>query len=115
MYCSIDDVAVFCGYQTFSETTTPTAVQVEDIIKIISDEIDYFIKLKNIEIDKTDDKTISLLKLYCIMGASAILLRTYLNNNQSSGSMLEGYENRYRDFINNMKKYFMFFQAAGMD
>ncbi len=115
MYCEINDVAVFCGYQTFSNTTVPTISQVGEIIKIVSNEIDYFLSLKKINIDKNDEKIKSILKLYSMMGASAIILRTYLNNNQEGGAMLEVYESRYRDFITNIKKYFMSFTAVGMD
>lgn len=115
MYCSIDDVAVFCGYQTFTISTIPTKAQVEDIIKIITNEINYFINLRKVTIDKTNENTKSILRLHCIYGVCAVVLSTYLNNNQNAGSMLAGYETKYRDFINNIKRYFLIFKAAGMD
>ncbi|NMB82888.1 MAG: hypothetical protein GYA14_13835 [Ignavibacteria bacterium] len=104
MYCNANDVAMFLGVAEFNDNTNPTLARVNDLISIISNEIDFFAKIQNI---KFDDSYANILRKKSAIGVAGVILITYLNNNQNAGSQANEFLREYREFLANMRRNFI--------
>jgi len=104
MWISPTDVAIFIGYNSFSTTTIPTAIQVESLIDLIESEIKLKLDDKNIDITGNTD-LINVVKKYTCMGVAGLILNSYLNNNQNEGSQSSYFKSEYEKFLNNIENY----------
>ena len=103
MYCTSSDVASFLNFVEFNANTSPTLTQVNNLITMISDEIDYYAKINSITFKSSD---LSLLKKKTAVGVAGLISITFLNNNQSAGSLTNEFLKEYRDFLANFNNFF---------
>lgn len=77
-FCNADDVATFLGFEKFTDLTSPTKTQVENFIDIIYNRILWNFEKYVINVDII--KWADFLKYLNLIGASAIVLKTYISN-----------------------------------
>jgi len=100
-YCLSLEVANQLGLTNdYSATTNPTKTYVDNLISMISAEIDIHLISAGITLPITNVSGLNFIKLNCIFGVAGVGgLSRFTNNNTVDNSQPEFYLRRYNDFL----------------
>jgi len=107
-YCNVSDITMSCGSLSFSATTKPTLVEVENRISDITNEIDFVLYGAGIKEQPTDARILGRLKEACRLGVSGWVLYSRYGNsekNNQGNKYLEKYEQILEDIKSNPNNY----------
>lgn len=99
MYCNANDVALLLGIDEFNNNTNPSITRVNEIINLITAEIDFNKNMYNFNSNINEN----LFRKKCAVGVAGTILLTYMNNTQTSGTQANEYIKEYKEFLNSFK------------